>query len=77
MRAAVITYMTSGEMTVRQVKLIARYLQDWIDSPVWDKDPLLDPFMLEAMRRRTAAIRTEADITECVVMMVNAGMDPL
>jgi len=80
LRAAVLGYMTGGELTVRQVKLIAAYLRYWIDSPVWDKDPNLDyerRLALGAMRERAAQILTESDITECVLMMVNAGMDPL
>jgi len=80
LRAAVLGYMTGGELTVRQVKLIAAYLRYWIDSPIWDKDPAMDRerhVALGEMRECAAAIRTEADITECVLMMVNAGMDPL
>ena len=80
LKPAITAYMNGERLTVRQVAFIRAYLRQWIDSPAWDMNPMLDNegrADLAVMRDRVRRIASDSDIGRCVTMMVDAGMDPL
>ena len=42
LRPAVEAYLNGEPLTAGQVKLMRLYLKQWIDSPVWDENPVAD-----------------------------------
>ena len=55
-----------------QIRIMRDYLYQWVSSPVWAPSG-----MLEAIRLRVAAIKTQADIDGALNAMMHIGMDPL
>jgi len=80
LRVAIENYLNGRTMTVRDVALMRAYLCQWIDSPVWDLNPVLDARAIAALtglRTSARAIRTVADIHRWIHYALNEGQDPL
>ena len=77
---AMLGYLKGDELSIRDLRLIAAYLRQWVDSPAWDANPALSAESrqeLATLRQKTASARTKAQIDESVSMAVDMGMDPL
>jgi hypothetical protein len=62
------------------VDLIRSYLQQWIDSPVWDMNPAHDNdtrTKLSKLRGDVRLIETRADIHWWIVAALEVAIDPL
>ncbi len=67
-------------LSADQIAIMRAYLQQWIGSPVWDRNPFLDAIStphLEDLRRRVDKITTDDDLEEWLVDADNYGFDPL
>jgi hypothetical protein len=76
LRPAVQAYLNGDELTIRQCMLIRAYLRQWVNSPVWDRNPH-GCEALHGLREKAGSIASVADIDACIAMLVHAGMDPL
>ncbi|HZF24011.1 MAG TPA: hypothetical protein VE030_11175 [Burkholderiales bacterium] len=86
LQPAVMAYLTGEPMTLRQIALMRAYLQQWIDSPVWNppgppdvpKGTCTDARLeLEFIRAALAEVRTRAQINEWLHSALSIGIDPL
>lgn len=78
--AAIKRYLRDEPLTARDVQLIGAYFRQWIDSPVWDGNPMIDePGRINLMTLRVGArfLHMRADITKWLDRAAEAGMDPL
>lgn len=67
-------------LTETDITLIRLYLWQWIQSPVWDRNPHLGAAgaaELATLRDTAGKIRTVAHIREWVAVATDWGMDPL
>ncbi len=69
---ALMAYLTGRPLDAEQIALIAAYLRQWIDSPVWAGGSAL-----AGLRDAARHIRTRADIELVIHTAVEMNMDPL
>lgn len=73
-------FLAADDLTGREIHILRLYFQQWIDSPVWDKNP----HATESSRLALQKLRDDAKRIECVDDAMywihaaqHAGMDPL
>jgi hypothetical protein len=79
LRRAVERYLTGSEMSIHDCRLVILYLQQWVNSPVWDANPIQSvnsKRKLSQLREGAAAARTRDDIEACTHLAVDLGLDP-
>jgi len=77
---AIERYLKNETLTIRDVTLIRRYFEQWINSTVWDQNPNHDAESraeLARLRKTAAAIATARDIRDWVHEALDIGVDPL
>lgn len=80
LRPAIEVYLTGAAMTPEQVAIMRAYLRQWIDAPVWDRNPHAaesEGAALAAMRRRIDCLTSRPSIEAWLADAVALGMDPL
>ena len=76
---AIVRYL-KGDHIQRDIPLIRAYFKQWVDSPVWDMNPLINDSAreaLQALRADVDRIATFVDIAEWLDAAESRGMDPL
>ena len=79
----IMRYLEGKPLSHEDVVLIRLYLQQWIDSPVWETRELLDRWddcyllLLPAMRRKVRTIHDRSGIRRWLVEALDMGIDPL
>jgi hypothetical protein len=80
LRPAVEVYLAGGIMTAEQIAVMRLYLQQWVCSPVWDRNPHAsdeDSSQLAELRARVGDITTRKEIDGTIGLLTDLGMDPL
>lgn len=72
LQPAVKAYLNGERLNDRQLKLMRDYVYLWVSSPVWAGSGVL-----EALRLRVAAVKSQEDLDGAIRHAVSAGMDPL
>lgn len=73
-------YLENKSFWADDVMLIRLYLQQWIDSPVWDMNPEMNDEgrrKLAQVRKSAREIRTRKDIDGWIRDGLDIGIDPL
>lgn len=77
---AIEAYLNRREMTVSQMNLMRAYLRQWIDSPVWERNPAADKATLAELQHLRATIRlaqSRKDLSIWLRRALESGHDPL
>ena len=77
---AIARYLDGASLSADDIALIAAYLRQWIDSPLWDDNPhLVDSGRAELARLRELArvLNNRAAIEAWLALAVDFGVDPL
>jgi hypothetical protein len=74
---AVERYLVGAPMSPHQVELMALYLRQWIDSPVWDADDQAIQRRIVTLRRSAQKITRWRDIRRWIDVALDLGIDPL
>jgi hypothetical protein len=77
---AIKRYLDGRPLQLGDIPLIRAYLCQWIQSPVWDKNPNQTPegaILLAQLREQVLRIVDRSDIHKWVELAVEQGIDPL
>jgi len=80
LRPAVARYLNGADLSADDIALIAAYLRQWIDSPVWDDNPHLQDSgraELAWLRKGVRQLNTRRGIEVWITLAVDFGVDPL
>lgn len=80
LKPAILAYTQGQPLTVRDVSLLSAYFAQWVNSPVWDRNPHADEHskkMLFALRMTAPRLRSRVDIGEWLALAVEQGLDPI
>ena len=80
LRPAIEAYLNRRPMTQGQKKLMRLYLEQWIDSPVWDMNPHHSEEAradLAKLRQAAHRITTRKGIDDWLRSALDLGIDPL
>jgi hypothetical protein len=73
-------YLEGCDLMVRDLARLRAYFVQWVDSPVWDANPHLNPDSLRDLQALRAAARRIASRAEVIAWVARAqenGMNPL
>ena len=73
-------FLEEGELSARDLELIRAYIQQWIDSPVWDQNPaqtLSGRAELKTLRHLAHALTDRRSIADWLGRAEDQGLDPL
>lgn len=77
---AVKRYLEGRKLRPREVRLMQLYLQQWIDSPVWEENPHQDSESrqeLERLRTWARHLTNRLAISAWIAAAMDIGIDPL
>jgi hypothetical protein len=76
----IMRYLQSEPVSLDDIRLIRLYLQQWIDSPVWEMGPEMDAAAKEKLaylRQGARLIKNRPDIDAWIEAALDIGIDPL
>lgn len=76
----IMRYLEGIPLSPRDIELISLYLQQWIDSPVWEMNPEMDAEAkaeLAKLRESARQLATRKDIDAWIAEGIDIGIDPL
>ena len=79
LRPAVEAFLHGRDLTEPQIVLLRAYVRQWIDSPVWDRNPAASPDSVERLvqlRADVAAIATREALKAWRLRAIAEGIDP-
>lgn len=77
---ALMRLLHSEPLSERDISLIRDYCRQWIESPVWDRNPTHDAAgvaALATLRATVGGLTTAAKIRRWVMLAEDEGIDPL
>lgn len=80
LRPAVEAYLGGGELSAAHVAALHAYCRQWVNSPVWDRNPHAGAEEREALamlRRLVDSITSRPTLETWLAAAVDFGIDPL